>query len=85
MSPLQREVEMESLISVAVFLIIVSSSFPTELGALLDTDILLEFCQKQVLAATQDGLIKTTKSLLGNCKKTQTTDKTLGRLIGSLQ
>lgn len=75
---------MESVISIAVFLIIVSSSFLTELGALLDTDVLTAFCQKQVLATAQDGLFRTTKSLLGNWKKPQTKNKTLGRRIGSL-
>lgn len=74
---------MESLISIAVFLIVVSSSFLTELGVLLDTDVLMEFCQEQVRATTEDGLFKTTKSLLGNWKKTQTNTKTLGRCIGS--
>lgn len=74
---------MESLISIAVFLIVVSSSFLTELGVLLDTDVLMEFCQEQVVATTEDGLFKTTKSLLGNWKKTQTNKKTLGRCIGS--
>lgn len=74
---------MESLISIAVFLIVVSSSFLTELGVLLDTDVLMEFCQEQVLATTEDGLFKTTKSLLGNWKKTQTNKKTLSRCIGS--
>lgn len=61
---------MESLISVGEFLIIVSSSFPTEFGA-LETDVLKKFCQKQVLATAQDGLFKATKSLLGNWKKKQ--------------
>ena len=74
---------MESWISIAVFFIVVASLFPTELGALLDTDVLMEFCQKQVLAATQGGLFKTTKSLLGDWKKTQTNNRTLGRCIGS--
>lgn len=73
---------MVSLTSVAVFLVVVSSSFPTELGALLDTDILTEFCQKQVLATTQHSLFKTAESLTF-WKKIQTNSKTLGRHIGS--